>query len=115
MKVNFEQKLRNIQGVDLFELVDTDKKDESGNTIKKKVFFDLKTVCVNSLSASIPNENLDGNEKFKMGELARKIYNSKGETVMDVDDIKLLKDRIGKVYGTVVVYPAYEALDPKEK
>ena|ERR1039458_3686729 len=54
-----------------------------------------------------------GAEKFKLDELARKIYKKK-DAVLLIEEIAKIKDRIGKYYGPVVIGPAWRMLDPAE-
>ncbi|MGH2505891.1 MAG: hypothetical protein ACRDHZ_00490 [Ktedonobacteraceae bacterium] len=59
------------------------------------------------------DQRLTGEEKFKMDVLARKIYHAKS-AALTVDDIKLIKDRIGKLYFPNVVGAAWRLLDPNQ-
>jgi hypothetical protein len=54
-----------------------------------------------------------GAEKFKLDELARKIYKKK-DAVLLVEEIATIKNRIGKYYGPIVIGPAWRILDPAE-
>ena len=51
-----------------------------------------------------------GADKFKLFVLAQKILDNKGP--FTVEDIALLKQRIGKAFGPSMVGPAWNALDP---
>jgi len=76
--------------------------------------FTLKTACFNVLGATIKGEeNLSGKDKMKRFELAMKIKDS-GEINLTSEEITLLKELIGKMYGTLIVGRCYEILDPKE-
>jgi hypothetical protein len=51
------------------------------------------------------DRSLDFKQKYLNGELAKKIRNNK-EAVLSSEEISTLKDRIGKIFGTDVVYAA---------
>lgn len=72
----------------------------------------FRKVAVQALMASMKgDENLDGEKKLKMWQLASRIQ---GEDEPDIDtgpDVTLLKERIGKAYGPVVVGPAFLILN----
>ena len=57
------------------------------------------------------DKNASGLEKFKLDELARKIYGKK-HVVLHPEEITLIKERIGKIYGPVIVGAAWRLLDP---
>lgn len=62
------------------------------------------------------NEEIAGEEKARRSYLAIEIYKAKNEIELEVDDVKLIKDRIGKIYSSaLVVGQAWELLDPKKK
>lgn len=58
-----------------------------------------------------------GADKFKWDELARRVYNQKSVS-LQIEDIALIKQKIGEAYGPAVVGPAWRilesALKPKE-
>lgn len=56
----------------------------------------------------------DGAAKFKRGELAHRIYKAKS-IELTVEEVALIKERIGKVYGPAVVFAAWPLLDPATK
>lgn len=75
----------------------------------------LGDVAVNALeSMTQDDQKLTGEDKFKMDLLARKIYKAKAATLTP-EEIKLIKDRIGKFYSVAVVGPAWRMLDPEQK
>ena len=72
----------------------------------------LSVVSVNALeSALLGDERLAGADKFKMDTLARKIFENKA-ALLTAEDIALLKERLGKAYGALVVGAAWRLLDP---
>ena len=54
-----------------------------------------------------------GAEKFKLDELARRVYHNK-DAVLPVEDIATIKTRVGKAFGPLVVGAAWRLLDPAE-
>jgi hypothetical protein len=56
---------------------------------------------------------LDGKEKYRRGALASKIYGCKEPIALDLEDVKLVKDLIGKIYGPRIVKEAWDLLDPQ--
>jgi hypothetical protein len=52
-----------------------------------------------------------GADKFKLDDLARRIYGKK-DVVLPVEDVALIKTRIGKAYGPMIVGAAWRVLDP---
>lgn len=76
----------------------------------------LKLLSVGALSAQFQDEqNLPPTDKFKRGDLALKIYNSTEPLSLKSEDVTMLKNVIGKAYGPMVVYKAYQLLDAGEK
>lgn len=115
MKLNFEQKLVGIDGKNLFESIRAKRMvDGKEVEIEEKKDIILKDVCVAALTIALKDENPSAIEKMKRGELARKIYNAKGEYHINVEETSLVKELIGKLYGVVVVLAAFDLLDPKE-
>jgi len=75
----------------------------------------LGAVAVNALEATLEEDRgQSGAEKFKADELARKVYKAKA-AVLTVEEIALIKTRIGKAYGPLVVGSAWRLLDPSTK
>jgi len=101
MKIDFSAPLKALSGEDL--------KDGKGVT------FTLGDAAVVALDAvSDEDRKLDGKEKYRRGALASRIYGAKEAIALDVDDLKLVKDLIGKIYGPRVVHEAWDLLDPKD-
>jgi hypothetical protein len=75
----------------------------------------LRKVALDVLGAAMQgDDNMSGEEKFKLYELANRIVIAcKTDGVVDVteDDLKTLKTRIGKGFGSFVVGPAFELLN----
>lgn len=101
MKLNFETEIPGLDGTSL--------KDERGTT------FTLKMASVNSLMSNFKGEeNLAGVEKLGRWELARKIYLSKEEIELSVEEISRLKELIAKTYGPAIVGPVWTILEGKQ-
>jgi len=101
MKIDFSVPVKALSGDDI--------KDGKGET------FTLRDAAVVALDAvSDDDRKLDGKEKYRRGALASRIYGAKEAIVLDVDDLKLVKDLIGKIYGPRVVKEAWDSLDPKD-
>ena len=89
-----------------------------GIVIKTNKNVTLKTICINSLMSGYEDEkNLSGEEKLKRGLLAERIYTAKKIVDLTVEELKLLKDLIGKnpQYNPLYIMRAYELLDPVKK
>ena len=64
---------------------------------------------------SLPeNSNPSGDEKITRYALAMKIHNS-NPVELNLDELTLLKDTIGKMYLPLIVGQAWEILEPKGK
>ena len=86
-----------------------DGKPLNGDT---KPALTLGDIAVTALHSTIEDDKtLSGLDKFKMDELARKIYKSKA-AMLSVEDVALIKTRIGKVYGPLVIGATWRLLDP---
>ena len=71
----------------------------------------MRDVCVKALvELTRSDQEMSGKEKFEMGMLAQKIY-QEDEPDLIVEDVSKLKDRIGKLWGPLVVAWAWNALD----
>lgn len=101
MKVNFSQILNNINGKPLKH------RDEEGNEGDLK----LSDVCTNALmSLAEQDKNENGVKKFKRYQLATKIH-KQDEVEVTAEEVSLLKEKIGSLYGPAVIGPCYELLE----
>lgn len=57
------------------------------------------------------DRNTDAKTKFERDQLARKVYRNKS-AVLSVDEIKIIKDRIGLVWTPAVIGVTWRMLDP---
>jgi hypothetical protein len=97
---------RVLVGVDGKPLQSSDPKKTTGMTLSEAAVAGLETILDEDKQSS-------GTDKFKLDELAHKIYEKKS-VVLTVEEIALIKTRIGKAYGPLVVGPAWRLLDPAE-
>ena len=93
MKIKLNAELKTLQGETLKEGNDN---------------ITLKSVMVGALL--IPEENIAGTEKAKRYGLAVKIETSTKEVELEVEDVALIKEVIGKFYTTLIVGQCYELL-----
>jgi hypothetical protein len=101
MRIEFTQELKDISGSNIV--------DDDGKNVT------LATVAIGSLLAITENTNtLSGTKKAHRGVLAHEIY-TKNVVDMEIEDVAMLKECIAEVYGPLVVFRAYELLDPKVK
>jgi hypothetical protein len=100
MKIDFSVPLKALNGEDI--------KAGKGET------FTLRDAAVVALDAvSDEDRKLDGKEKYRRGALASKIYGCKEPIALDLENVKLVKDLIGKIYGPRIVKEAWDLLDPQ--
>ena len=108
MELDLNQVLKSLNGSDI-----TSPPEEGGE--ERKPFL-MRTVCINALLEPRPEDkNLTGEKKVKRYHLAMEIYKTKGKIDLSIDDIKLLKDLIGKMPSPLIVGQAFNILDPPKK
>jgi len=100
LKIDFNVVLKNLEGKPL--------KD-------KEKDLTLKDVSANAILGNYQDEKIDGEEKLKRFLLATKIYESKSELELTVDEVKMTKDLIARGYSTLVTGRALQILDPHKK
>ena len=114
----------------VFEEVEKDEMDEKGNIIQKKGTqkqvqkdLTLRAVMTNALlteqlqacqfcGRSGVSERISGEEKARRCYLSTEIYRAKDEVDIDREDVKLVKEQIGKVYPSLIVGQAWRMLEP---
>ena len=79
---------------------------ESVNDVAVDVI--LRTVVVNALLS--PVEKDTGMKKMEKEELARKIYQN-DSVDLTIEQVKLIKDRIGEMYAPIVVGQCWRLLE----
>jgi hypothetical protein len=78
----------------------------------KQEALTLNTACVNALETSLEEDRqMPGEAKFKLDELAHKIYNKNGVS-LTAEEVVLIKQRVGKLYNPLVVGAVWRILDP---
>jgi len=93
MKIDFSKKLTNLDGS------------------KIKEGINLKTVCQNALMGAYKGEEaLEGDEKARRYDIAIKL-NSSNELDLRVEDVKTIKEVIGKAFGPLIVGQAYKIIE----
>ena len=97
MKVNVDQVLKNMDGSSMKDV------DVDGNAIDAT----LKMAIVNALLAPVERES--GTDKMRKFNLSQKAY-AGGEIAFDLDELKLIKDRVGDIFPPLVVGTVYQAL-----
>lgn len=97
MKINFDSEILSLDHQPL-------KPPESMNLDK----LTLKSVCIESLMFN--EEGMSGEQKFSNYQLARKI-SAGGEVDCSVEELALIKKRIGLAWGVNVVGPAWSLLE----
>ena len=89
----------------------------NGETVKgpKSEDIMLKDVCINALnSAAEDMTKVNGQDKYRRGKLAQKIYNAEGPLEISSEDITLVKNLIGKKFEPHVVMATWDLLDPMD-
>ena len=57
-------------------------------------------------------KSLNGEAKMKRGQLALRIFDSEEPMALGVDDLKTIKDAVGKTYGPLIVARVWALVDP---
>lgn len=102
MKIDFDQKLLNIDGN---VIPHTDEKNNTKDAT-------LSIVARTALLARFQDENLNGDDHYHRWDLAKSAV---GIAEWSVEDVSLLKRLIGKAYPPGIIGPAYDAIEPKTK
>ncbi len=112
MKIDFRQVLINLTGTPV-----------KGPDEKAVTLGDVAIVALDGPPArrdprtgqSVPSEEIDGKEKHRRGYLQERIFRAKEPLELDVEEIKLIKEMIGKAQGPRIVYQAWEMLEGRER
>jgi len=132
MKIdNLDYIFQTLEGDNLLETIKV--KDEKGNImdaqavkaldsgnlevkiLQEEIPVTLKKLCIRALHALRQDEKIDGNEKERRGALARELYEAKNGIELDRDDIKLIKELIGKDGSPMIIHQAWKIIDPEKK
>ena len=100
MKIDFNTKIKNLDGT----AIKNKKKDLTAR------YFATEAL----LALADTEKNLSGEEKFKRGQLAEKIY-MKDVVDLTVEEISLVKKMVGKVFNSLVVLRMYKILENKNE
>jgi len=101
MKINFNVKLKDIDGKELKH------KDET---------ITLYGVCTNALLFNEQKEkDIEGKEKVRRFKLAHKIYGTKEPISIEVEDVALIKELVAKIYSTLIVGQVWELLESNQE
>lgn len=105
MTIDFKQPLNDLDGVPITEA-------RAGADGQPAVFVvTLGRAAVNALMAVLPEDQTkSGEDKLKAFLLAEKVNNA--VVALSVEEIALLKARIAKGYGPLIVGRAWRLLDP---
>ena len=107
MFINFETILKDLDGKPLFG-------QDSGLGPDELPPMTLSTIAVTSLvTLTQEDQSVDAKTKYDWGHLANMIHDSKGEIDLQHDQLQLLKNRIGKLYGPLIVVQAWDLLEGK--
>lgn len=132
MKIdNLDYVFQTLEGDNLLETIKV--KDEKGKIVdaqavkafdngnlevkilQKEIPVTLKKLCIRALHALRQDEKIDGNEKERRGALARELYEAKNGIELDRDDVKLIKELIGRDGSPMVIHQAWKIIDPEKK
>ena len=69
----------------------------------------LKNVCINAILSPIQDEHQEA--KFKKWEIYKKFRDAKDEIVLTVEEIKIVKDAIGKFFPPLIMGQCFELLE----
>jgi hypothetical protein len=102
--INFTQEIKSLDGTVMMQCV------PQAPTCEKPVAVTLGDLAVNALQTPMQeDQKLSGEDKFRMYLLAVKIYKAKSAS-LTAEEIKLVKDRIGKQYSVVAMGTAWQML-----
>jgi hypothetical protein len=103
--IDFTQALKGVDG----QTISSGKAAADGKT---PVPMTLGDAALMSLETALEEDKQStGADKFKLDDLARRIYGKK-DVVLPIEDVATIKTRIGKAYGPMIVGAAWRLLDP---
>jgi hypothetical protein len=107
MRINLDEVIESLDGepITINEMVDGEMIDEE---------LTLGRVCLNSLFMMDQTERIDGIEKFKRYEMGLKV-NLGGTQSFTAEQISLIKELVGKMYGPLIVGRAWTLLEGEEE
>ena len=102
MKIDFSRPIKTLDGKKM--------KSQDGTD------FLLRDAATTALDANFDDDKrLEGKEKYRRGALAKRIYGCKEPINLNVDDLKLVKDMVGRAFGPHVVMVVWDLLDPTDE
>lgn len=114
--IDFTQKLYGATGKALTQGGEDCKQGEIPGKDCTTVDLTLEALAVQALELPIDTDrNEDPRKKFDRDSLARKIHADPAKVLLSVEDLALVKDRIGKVWNAPQVGAAWRLLDPTLK
>ena len=97
MKVDFSKAITDLEGKPV---------KEGDNAVS------LKIVTINALMAAFEDEKgLSGEDKLKRYTLGQTIQKAEGPVELTVEQVSMIKNLIGKAFGTLIVGSAYQLLE----
>jgi len=112
--IDFNQVLMGFTGKPLLQRGDCPQPKRGEEDTCEQVPMTLGDIAVTALLTGLPaDQNEEPIKKFQRDRLARRVY--KAVVVLTPEDVALLKDRIGRVYGPVQVGASWPLLDPTLK
>jgi len=105
MKVKVNQVLKTIDGQPMKDI--KEEIDKDGKLVKVAIDATVKLAIVNAVLSPVDKET--GVDKVKKYELAKKVFNA-DEVDLNEDEIKLIKDSVGKGFAPIIVGQIYELL-----
>jgi hypothetical protein len=91
-----------------------EQKDATGKVTQEKEALTLKNVIISALISDEEKESFDSKmSKYKLVQKVKK--GNKYGMVFSIDDLKLIKDQIGKYFATPIVGQAVEFLEGNEE
>jgi hypothetical protein len=98
MKIDFSGQITNLANQPV--------KDEAEKPLT------LGSVAIAALLNNMPGDDaLSAEKKVTLAVIAQQVHNAEGEVSLSVEDVALVKERIGKAYGPLVVMKAYQLID----
>jgi hypothetical protein len=110
-EIDFTQQLTGIGDVPLTRCVKTEVQEDGREKCAEIGPLTLGDAAVEALQRTLDKDkNEKGTNKFERDHLARKIWKN-AHAILSVDDIKLIKDRVGDGWSTPVVGAVWPLLD----
>ena len=98
MRIDFNQEIKDFRGEPM--------KGPDGD------LFCLRDAAVMALDLQFKDSPaLEAKEKYRRGDLARRIFRAREAIELEVGDVALIKEVIGKAYGPKIVVEAWDILE----